>query len=103
MVTYIRLVCSLNITILKQNESRYPILSTIARDYLAVQGSSVPCERQFSSAGPIDDKRRGSLLPSTFEALQVTKTYYKLERARVELEERARRDAQRQQWEKDYK
>ncbi|KII87553.1 hypothetical protein PLICRDRAFT_63440, partial [Plicaturopsis crispa FD-325 SS-3] len=50
------------------NSYRYPIMSRMARDYLAIQGSSVPCERAFSDAGLTDTKRRSRLLPSTFEA-----------------------------------
>ena len=49
----------------------------MARDYLAIQGSSVPSERAFSSGGLTDTKSRNQLLPETFEALQILKSCYK--------------------------
>jgi hypothetical protein len=52
----------------------------MARDFLAIQGSSVPCERVFSSAGLTDTKRRGGLLPENFGAIQIVKGHFKKER-----------------------
>lgn len=49
----------------------------MARDYLAIQGSSVPSERAFSSAGLTGTKQRNSLDPATFEALQLLKSAYR--------------------------
>lgn len=46
-------------------------------DYLAIQGSSVSCERLFSGAGLIDTKRRNRLAPITFSALETVKTHCK--------------------------
>ena len=68
---------------------------------LQCKGCPYHVNGSFSSMGLIDDKHRGSLPPSTFEALQVMKMYYKSECAWVELEEKMRWDAQKQQWEKD--
>jgi len=48
----------------------------MARDYLAIQGSAVPCECCFSSSGQTGTVRRNSLLPKTFEALQILKNAY---------------------------
>lgn len=52
----------------------------MARDFLAVQGSSVPCERLFSSASLIDTDRRNRLNPSTFSAIETVKNHLKFKR-----------------------
>ena len=52
-------------------------LAHIARDYLAVQGFSVPSERAFSSGGLTGTRLRGRLLPHVFEALQLLKSSYR--------------------------
>jgi hAT family C-terminal dimerisation region len=49
----------------------------MARDYLAIQGSSVPSERAFSSGSLTGTSLRNQLKPSTFEALQILKSAYK--------------------------
>ncbi|KIJ33584.1 hypothetical protein M422DRAFT_128513, partial [Sphaerobolus stellatus SS14] len=59
------------------HSAEYPTLARIARDYLAIQGSAVPCERCFSSSGQTGTNRRNRLLPKTFEALQILKNAYK--------------------------
>ena len=56
---------------------QYPTLARIARDYLAVQGSSVPSERAFSSGGLTGTRLRGRLSPEIFEALQILKSGYR--------------------------
>jgi hAT family C-terminal dimerisation region len=56
---------------------QYPTLARIARDYLAVQGSSVPSERVFSSGGLTGTRLRGRLSPQIFEALQILKSGYR--------------------------
>ncbi|CAL1714259.1 unnamed protein product [Somion occarium] len=85
----------------KAESLRAPVLGDIARDYLAIQGSSVPCERVFSSAGLTDDKRRGSIIPQNFEAIQTCKARYRAERARRAAAVAAQREAQRKRWEED--
>jgi hypothetical protein len=55
----------------------YPTLSRMARDYLAIQGSSMPSERAFSSGGITDHSRRNRLTPEVFEALQLLKSAYR--------------------------
>ena len=40
------------------HQSQYPMLSRIARDYLAVQGSVVPSEPAFSSGALTSTRRR---------------------------------------------
>lgn len=52
----------------------------MALDYLAIQGSAVPCERAFSSGAETDTKRRNRLGPTMFEALQFMKSWYKHDR-----------------------
>jgi len=49
----------------------------IARDYLAIQGSSTPSERAFSSGGITGTSRRNSLSTDVFEALQILKSAYR--------------------------
>ncbi|KAG2099593.1 uncharacterized protein F5147DRAFT_582643, partial [Suillus discolor] len=44
--------------------------------YLAIQGSSTPSERAFSSGGITDHSRRNRLTPDVFEALQLLKSTY---------------------------
>jgi hypothetical protein len=39
----------------------YPVLSRIARDYLAIQASSIPSERAFSSCGHLITPKRSCL------------------------------------------
>jgi hypothetical protein len=55
---------------------QYLTLARIARDYLAVQGSSVPSKHAFSSGGLTGTRLRGRLAPWTFEALQILKSGY---------------------------
>jgi len=56
---------------------QYPILSRMARDYLAIQGSATPSERAFSNASLTDGKQRNRLVPDMFEALQTLKSAYR--------------------------
>jgi hypothetical protein len=49
----------------------------MARDYLAIQGSSVPSERAFSGGGLTGTKLRNKLKPETFEGLQILKAGYR--------------------------
>jgi hypothetical protein len=49
----------------------------MARDYFAIQGSSVPSERAFSSGGLTGTSLRNRLAPEIFEALQILKSAYK--------------------------
>ena len=53
----------------KQNQDRYPLLSQLAKRYLAIPATSVPCERVFSSAGYIVSERRSCLLPENVSKL----------------------------------
>ncbi|PSS06512.1 hypothetical protein PHLCEN_2v3714 [Hermanssonia centrifuga] len=53
--------------------TQYPVLASLACDYLAIQGSSVPSERAFSGGGRSGTAARNRLSAKTFEALQVLK------------------------------
>ena len=53
----------------KRNAFRYPILSQMAKKYLAIPATSVPSERAFSSAGHIVNSKRSCLLPSSVNML----------------------------------
>ena len=45
----------------KNNESRYPTIASLARQYLAIPASSTPSERIFSTCGNILTKKRNKL------------------------------------------
>jgi len=53
----------------KQNESRLPVLSQMARDILAIPLSTVASESTFSVGGRVLDAYRSSLRPETVEAI----------------------------------
>ena len=61
---------------LQKHALRYPTLARVARDFLAIQGSAVKCERAFSSSGQTITDRRNSLHPQTVGALQILKSAY---------------------------
>lgn len=61
---------------LQKHALGYPTLARVARDYLAIQGSVVKCERAFSSSGQTITDRRNSLHPQTVSALQMLKSAY---------------------------
>lgn len=52
----------------RAHSTEYPILSNMAKDYLSVQASSVPCEQLFSLAGNVVSKKRNRLSESTTRA-----------------------------------
>jgi hypothetical protein len=47
----------------KEHQSVYPILASLARIYLALQGTSAPSERIFSMAARLISDKRASLNP----------------------------------------
>ena len=53
----------------KNNTTRYPILSKLAKKYLAIPATSVPSERAFSIAGHISNVKRACLLPGSVNML----------------------------------
>lgn len=69
----IHILIGLNYEILQENHLRYPTIFTLAMDILPIQGSSVPCERVFSSAKETLTDRRSHILPELMEGLQLLK------------------------------
>ncbi|XP_042386917.1 zinc finger BED domain-containing protein RICESLEEPER 2-like [Zingiber officinale] len=53
----------------KLNTYKFPVLSTLARDILAIPISTVASEATFSAGGRVIDKYRASLAPTTVEML----------------------------------
>ncbi|ODO00240.1 hypothetical protein I350_06869 [Cryptococcus amylolentus CBS 6273] len=54
----------------KRNEFAFPIISGIARDFLAIPASSVPCKHLFSYAKLADTEKRRCMSEGTFSKLQ---------------------------------
>ncbi|CAE5976316.1 unnamed protein product [Arabidopsis arenosa] len=59
----------------KTNSSKYPIMSLMAREILAVPVSSVASESAFSTGGRILDQYRSCLNPEMVEALVLTQDW----------------------------
>lgn len=59
----------------KLRESRFPVLASMARDYLAVPATSCPSERLFSTAGNVISASRSRLNPDTVRALLCLKSW----------------------------
>ncbi|KAJ9547386.1 hypothetical protein OSB04_019929 [Centaurea solstitialis] len=59
----------------KVNSERFPILSKVARDILAVPISTVASESTFSTSGRVLDNFRSSLTPKIVEALICTQDW----------------------------
>ncbi|POV95465.1 hypothetical protein PSTT_16236 [Puccinia striiformis] len=54
-----------NLSIRPERSAKYPVLSSLARDYLACSASSCSAERTFSAAADVCSSNRGKLLPRT--------------------------------------
>ena len=59
----------------RAHSGEFPTLSLIARDYLAIQATSVACEQAFSVAGNTISKPRNRLHPETVRASLCTKSW----------------------------
>ena len=59
----------------KLNGIKYPIMSEIARDILAIPISTVASESSFSTSGRIVSTHRNRLQPSTLEAIMCTQNW----------------------------
>jgi hypothetical protein len=57
------------------NAARYPVWSSLARDYLSIMATSVSSERAFSSSAITISKRRSRLTGDVVEALQCLKYF----------------------------
>jgi hypothetical protein len=53
----------------KQNVSKYPTPSVLARQYLSIPGTSVPSERIFSRTGLVVSKLRSRLSSSLVDQI----------------------------------
>lgn len=51
------------------NAAKYPVLASLAKDYLAICGASSAVERKFSGAADVCCRDRGALKPPTIERL----------------------------------
>ena len=60
----------------KRNSDLYPTLAKMARDFLAVQVSTVASESAFSAAGRLTDHLRSSMTAETIEALICSKDWF---------------------------
>jgi hypothetical protein len=66
----------------KTNSNKYPVLSAMARDFLAIPVSTVSSESAFSLSGRILSDNRSSMTPQTLEALVCGKDWlYKHQQA----------------------
>ena len=61
----------------KSNSLLYPIMSRVARDYLAIQPSEVDCERLFSSSRDLLGLRRHAMAPETMKAVLLVRDQYR--------------------------
>ena len=61
----------------KCKSKKYPNLSRMARDYLAIPATSTSSERLFSSGKHMISDTRNSLSPSTIQACQCLKSWIK--------------------------
>ncbi|KAK8925918.1 hypothetical protein KSP39_PZI018497 [Platanthera zijinensis] len=69
------------------NSYRFPILSQVARDVLAIPVSTVASESGFSTGGRILDPFRSSLAPKTAEALICARDWLRCKSNLNEIEE----------------
>ncbi|CAG8804523.1 43869_t:CDS:2, partial [Gigaspora margarita] len=53
----------------QDNQEEFPILASLAREYLAIPATSTPSERLFSSAGNLMTVKRTFLKPNLFERI----------------------------------
>ncbi|KAJ9568123.1 hypothetical protein OSB04_004089 [Centaurea solstitialis] len=71
----------------KVNSARFPVLSKLARDVLAVPISTVASESTFSTSGRVLDNFRSSLTPKIVEALICTQDWLRGPTQPVSVEE----------------
>lgn len=62
----------------KSMSLQFPGLAKVAREYLAIPGSSASSERAFSAGGNMITKKRASLATSTVQAAQCLRSWFKV-------------------------
>ncbi|GBB87003.1 hypothetical protein RclHR1_13460004 [Rhizophagus clarus] len=75
---YLALPCDENVKALlwwQTHSTEFPVLSLMAKDYLAIQSTSVACEQAFSVAGNTITKVQNRLCPETARASLCTKSW----------------------------
>ena len=72
--------------------SIYPTLFKMARDYLGIPATSVPCEELFSSAVDLITPKRCSLADTTIQKVMPLKYWLKKKMVQNESVERLRND-----------
>ena len=76
LILFTYATCSTDFTLVKDHSHEFPMLSCHTRDILAIQGSLVPSEWVFSSAGITDHIRCNHLTHDIFSSLQKLKNAY---------------------------
>lgn len=71
----------------KKNAYKFPCLSLMAKEVLAVSVSTIASESAFSTSGRIVDPYRSSLSPKTVEALVCTQNWLRSAEAPIDLKE----------------
>jgi hypothetical protein len=61
----------------KANTTIYPLMSQVARDYLAIQAAEVDVERLFSESRNLIGLRRHSIAPETMKAILFLRNEYR--------------------------
>ncbi|KAJ6642967.1 putative AC transposase, partial [Pseudolycoriella hygida] len=61
----------------RSQKAEFPQLSKIAKDYLSIQGGSVPVERDFSMGADLVTPKRCSLHPNTIRGCMCLKSWLK--------------------------
>ena len=71
----------------KINSTRYPVLSKVAKDVLAIPSSTVASESAFSTGGRTLDRFRSSLTPTTVEVLICCQDWLRNSKKPIQIEE----------------
>ncbi|XP_071700271.1 zinc finger BED domain-containing protein RICESLEEPER 2-like [Rutidosis leptorrhynchoides] len=71
----------------KDHSPRFPILSKMAKDILAIPVSSVASESAFSTSGRVLDAFRSSLSPRKVEALICAQDWLRISRTAIDIDE----------------
>lgn len=69
----------------KLHQNKFPILSILARQYLAIPATSALAERIFSQATDIITKKRNKLSKDTFKMIMLLKNWRILQDSEEEL------------------